>query len=70
MDKFIPLEKLSKKKQRELNAKRRGSWHGLNPMTRKPKNSKAYNRAKTRNWRDDSSAASLCFPLKNRAVLI
>jgi len=44
MEKFIPSEKLSKKKQREQNAERRGSWYGLNPVTRKPKNSRAYNR--------------------------
>ena len=36
MEKFIPYEKLSKKKQRELDLKRRGSWGGLNPVTRKP----------------------------------
>lgn len=54
MDKFIPFEKLSKKKQREQNAKRRGSWYGLNPVTRKPENSKAYDRRKARKWSDDS----------------
>ena len=45
MDKFIPYEKLSKKKKRELNAKRRQTW-GINPVTRKPQNPKAYNRKK------------------------
>lgn len=54
MEKFISFEKLSKKKQRELNAKKRGSWHGLNPVTRRPENSKAYNRQKARKWSDDS----------------
>lgn len=54
MEKFISFEKLSKKKQRELNAKKRGSWHGLNPVTRKPENSNAYNRQKARKWSDDS----------------
>ena len=61
MDKFIPYEKLSKKKQRELNAKRRGSWYGLNPVTRKPENSKAYNRQKTRKWRDELHDCVFCF---------
>ncbi|WP_312692539.1 hypothetical protein [Caproiciproducens sp.] len=55
MEKFTPYEKLSKKKQRELVAKRRGNWCGLNPVTRKPENSKAYNRKKARKWSDDSS---------------
>ena len=52
MNRFIPFEKLSKKKQRELNAKQRGSWYGINPVTRKPQNSKAYNRRKARTWED------------------
>ena len=54
MEKFIPFEKLSKRKQRELNAQKRGSWYGLNPVTRKPENPKAYNRRKARKWSDDS----------------
>ena len=54
MQKFIPYEKLSKKKQKELNAKNRGSWYGINPVTRKPENSKAYNRKKAQKWSDDS----------------
>lgn len=54
MEKFVPFEKLSKKKQRELTAQKRGSWRGLNPVTRKPENPKAYNRKKARRWSDDS----------------
>ena len=53
MEKFIPFEKLSKKKQRELNALKRGSWHGVNPVSRKSENPKAYNRQKARKWNDD-----------------
>ena len=45
MEKYVPFEKLSKKKQKELNASRRNTWGALNPITRKPENSKAYNRA-------------------------
>ena len=55
MDKFVPYEKLSKKKKRQLDAEKRGSWYGLNPTTRKPKNPKVYDRKKARCWRDDSS---------------
>ena len=55
MEKFIPYEKLSKKKQRELNAARRVSWT-INPVTRRPENSKAYNRKTARNWKDDSNS--------------
>ncbi len=53
MEKFIPYEKLSKKKKKELDAKRRGSWNGLNPVTRKPANLKAYNRKKVQNRFND-----------------
>ena len=56
MEKFIAYEKLSKKKKREQDAKRRGSWGGVNPVTRKPENPKAYNRRKARKWDHDSSA--------------
>ena len=56
MEKFIAYEKLSKKKKRELDAKRRGSWGVVNPVTRKPENPKAYNRRKARKWDHDSSA--------------
>ncbi|MBP0981724.1 MAG: hypothetical protein J5968_05920 [Oscillospiraceae bacterium] len=63
MEKFIPFEKLSKKKQRELNAKQRGSWYGINPVTRKPENSKAYNRKKAQKWSDDSVSVPFYFSL-------
>lgn len=48
MEKFISFEKLSKKKQRELNAARRNSWGSMSPVTRKAQNGKAYNRAKAK----------------------
>lgn len=54
MEKFIPFEKMSKKKQKEINQKKRTSWNGLNPVTRKSKNLKAYNRKKVLKWKDDS----------------
>lgn len=46
MEKFVPFEKLSKRKQRELNKQKRTTWGGLDPTTRKPDNSRAYNRNK------------------------
>ena len=54
MEKFIPYEKLSKKKKRELDAKKRKTWGNLNPVTRKKENPKAYSRQKARKWNDDS----------------
>lgn len=53
MEKFIPLEKLSKSKRRELNKQKRGSWGALNPVTRKPQNPKAYNRKKAQQRKED-----------------
>ena len=50
MEKFIPYEKLSKKEKRKIDKARRQTWGELNPVTRKPENSKTYNRNKTRNW--------------------
>jgi hypothetical protein len=53
MEKFIPYEKLSKKEKRKINNKRRRKWGGLNPITRKPESSKAYNRKKNQYWKDE-----------------
>jgi len=44
---FIPLDKQSKHRQKEYNMTQRGTWGGINPVTRKPPNPKAYNRRKT-----------------------
>ena len=54
MEKFIPYEKLSKKEKRKLDQAKRQTWGELNPVTRKPANSKAYNRNKARNWKRKS----------------
>ena len=49
--KNVPLGKQSKKAQREFNSMRRTTWGALSPVTRKPKNPKAYDRAKEKNRR-------------------
>lgn len=63
MDKFIPYEKLSKKRKRELDRARRTTW-SLNPVTRRPDNPKAYHRQKARRWndRDHPSVPSFSAP--------
>ena len=62
MEKFIPHEKLSKKEKRKLNQAKRQTWGNLNPVTRKPENSKAYNRKKTQDWKKElSNPAFFCF---------
>lgn len=45
---YLPLEKRSKREQRAFYRAQRGSWGGLNPVTRRPENPKAYNRKKAR----------------------
>lgn len=56
MKKFVPYEKLSKKAKRALDAKRRGSWGALSPVTRRAENPKAYDRQKARRWMNDPSS--------------
>ena len=51
MEKFIPYEKLSKKERRKLDQAKRQTWGELNPVTRKPENSRAYNRKKSQAWK-------------------
>ena len=51
MEKFIPYEKLSKKEKRKIDQARRQTWGELNPITRKPATSKAYNRKKSQAWK-------------------
>ena len=57
MEKFVPYEKLSKKEKRRLDRAKRQTWGDLNPVTRKPENSRAYNRKRAqKQW---ASALSL-----------
>ena len=53
MEKFVPYEKLSKKEQQRINKARRGIWGDLNPVTRKPENSKVYKRNRAQAWKKD-----------------
>ena len=50
--------------QRKLNQARRQNWGELNPVTRKPENSKAYNRKRTQDWKKElPDLRPLCFAL-------
>lgn len=52
---MIPYKKLSKKAKKEVDRKMRGTWGSLSPVTRKPKNSRAYDRERVkRNVRKDA----------------
>lgn len=43
-DKFVPQDKMSKKTQKELNDKKRGTWGSTKPATKVQPNKKAYDR--------------------------
>lgn len=60
MEKFIPYEKLSKKEKRKQDQIKRQTWGAMNPITRKPTNSKAYNRNKAQNWKKDIPTSAHC----------
>ena len=61
MEKFIPYEKLSKKEKRRIDQARRQTWGDLNPVTRLPMNSKAYNRKKSQAWKRELPPAACDF---------
>lgn len=60
MAKFIPYEKLSKKEQKKLNQAKRQTWGAINPVTRKPENSNAYNRRKAQGWKKNIHCSVSC----------
>ena len=60
MEKFIPYEKLSKKKKRELDACKRTVW-AISPVTRRSENPKAYNRKKAQKRMNDPGSVLSVF---------
>lgn len=46
MKQMTPIKKQSKKAQRQFFAQQRGSWHGVNPVTKIVPNKKHYKRMK------------------------
>lgn len=46
MEKFVAYEKLSKKKQKELNKAKRGTWGVMSPITKVKPSAKVYSRKK------------------------
>lgn len=61
MQKHISYEKLSKKEKRRLDQSRRTTWGEIKPVTRKPQNSRAYNRKKAH--RLERERWSVCFSI-------
>lgn len=48
MMKYVPLEKRSKRAQKEYNARQRGSWNGVVPVTRIGPDASKYDRSRQR----------------------
>jgi hypothetical protein len=44
---FIPLEKRSKREQKQYHASKRGSWDDVNPVTKTVPSKKVYDRKKS-----------------------
>ena len=67
MKMFIPYEKLSKKEKRKADLAKRKTWGELNPVTRKPEDSKAYNRRRAQVWKEELSylCSSFLFGFRN-----
>lgn len=63
MQKFIPFSKLSKKAQQVMNKNKRKSWGNIDPTTKRPANSKAYNRKKAQAWKDTFPTSELFYYL-------
>ncbi|MDR1641232.1 MAG: hypothetical protein LBT59_16190 [Clostridiales bacterium] len=58
MAKFVPLSKMSKKRQKSEAKKNRVDWGNVKPISYVEKNGKAYERTKIRHWEDDYSGGS------------
>ena len=64
-DKFVPKDKMSKKAQKELNDKKRGTWGNTKPVTRVQPNKKAYDRKRDKKIEDESLKENFDIKLKN-----
>ncbi|MCL2528599.1 MAG: hypothetical protein FWE42_09310 [Defluviitaleaceae bacterium] len=59
--KYVPLDKRSKKKQKEYHEMQRRSWGEFSPLTRKTANLKAYNRKKSERWQEYQPRSDFLF---------
>lgn len=48
MTQMVPLNKQSKRAQKAYHARQRGSWNGLNPVTRIVPDGKRYDRSRAK----------------------
>ncbi len=64
MAKVTSYKKLSKKKQKELNAKKRKSWGEIKPTVRVVENKKHYNRKRKTRVDDEFNFGSFLFRIQ------
>lgn len=69
MKKHVCYEKLSEKKKREVDRKKRGTWFGVNPVTRMAENAKAYNRKKAQGWKNENPDLRFLLPFGMRGFI-
>ena len=66
---FVPYDKMSKKRKREIDRRARRTWNGLNPVTRRPDDPRAYKReAVKRNM--DSETRLFCYSCEGNGKVI
>ncbi len=65
MERYIPVDKLSKKQKKAYYAARRGSWNGVNPVSRQVPSKKIYNRKQAKHWRDEDALPVFLYHIKS-----
>lgn len=69
MERYIPVDKLSKKQKKAYYAAKRGSWNGVNPVSRQVPSKKIYNRKQAKHWRDEDALPVLYYDRKRRCMV-
>ena len=67
--KFIPYEKLSKREKRKADLMQRGTWYGVDPVTKRVESGKRYNAMKNTETALTRSSKTLCPHNANADIL-
>ena len=59
--KYVPLDKRTKKQQKEYHDIGRRGWGEFNPVSRKTTNQKVYNRKKSERWHEYEPRSDFLF---------
>ena len=62
--KYVPLDKRTKKQQKQYNDMQRRGWGEFSPVTRKTANAKVYNRKKPERWHEYEPGSGFCFCIR------